>query len=515
MAETLYVNSATGNDSAAGSQSAPFKTISKALSQVQSGGQIQIANGNYTTSTGESFPLMIPSGAKVIGDEGNKGKGTVIIEGGGDFVSRNLIGAQNVAIVIGNGAQLRGVTVTNGNRRGTGIWIESDTATVANCTFNECDREGIYITGDANPKIIDSEFVESLGQGLTVTKNAKGEVRGNTFIKGGYGVSTDESAAPKMVGNTISENRYGIGAADKAKPVLRNNLIQNNTDNGLIVTGDAFPDLGSSTDPGKNTFRNNAKLDIENFTKNKLVSSGNTLTKSKVKGDVEIKDGSEPTPTPTPPTPTPTPPTPTPPTPTPPTPTPKPTLSDIKGHWAEPFIQGLIDQDIISGFPDGTFKPEAKMTRAQYAALLVKAFNPSPKRNAPNFTDVASNFWAKEVIEKAYRGQFLSGYPNNIFKPNDNVQRVQIMVSLVNGLGLSIADANALNTYDDRNSIPNYAKDEVVTATKKKMVVNYPNPRQLKPTQDANRAEVVAMVYQALVDANRISRIDSPYIVVA
>jgi hypothetical protein len=56
-------------------------------------------------------------------------------------------------------------------------------------------------------------------------------------------------------------------------------------------------------------------------------------------------------------------------------------LSDIKGHWAESFIQALFDKELISGFSDGTFKPDAKMTRAEYAALLVKAFNPTAKRN--------------------------------------------------------------------------------------------------------------------------------------
>jgi hypothetical protein len=55
------------------------------------------------------------------------------------------------------------------------------------------------------------------------------------------------------------------------------------------------------------------------------------------------------------------------------------TLTDIKGHWAEPFIQALFDKGLISGFKDGTFKPDAKMSRAEYAALLVKAFNPTPK----------------------------------------------------------------------------------------------------------------------------------------
>jgi hypothetical protein len=119
------------------------------------------------------------------------------------------------------------------------------------------------------------------------------------------------------------------------------------------------------------------------------------------------------------------------------------------------------------------------------------------------------------VIQQAYRGQFLSGLPDGSFRPTENVQRVQVLVSLVSGLGLGSSDTAVLTAYDDRNAIPDYAKDEVATATKKKMVVNYPQLKQLKPTNDATRAEVAAMVYQALADAQQVSAITSPYIVSA
>jgi hypothetical protein len=191
------------------------------------------------------------------------------------------------------------------------------------------------------------------------------------------------------------------------------------------------------------------------------------------------------------------------------------TFPDIQNHWAKPFIEGLLDKGLISGFGDGTFKPNEKMTRAQYAALLVKAFDPEPKREAKNFLDVSDKSWAKDVIQKAYRGGFLSGYPGDMFRQGDNVERVQVLVSLVNGLELSEADTNALGFYDDSDDIPEYGKEEVATATKKQIVVNHPDVKKLDPTKAATRGEVAAMVYQALVDGNQVSAIDSDYIVSA
>ena len=78
-------------------------------------------------------------------------------------------------------------------------------------------------------------------------------------------------------------------------------------------------------------------------------------------------------------------------------------LTDIAGHWAAAFILGMVDKGFISGFPDGSFKPEASLTRAQFAAIIAKTFNMSLKQQATKFSDVKEDFWASEAIVKANR----------------------------------------------------------------------------------------------------------------
>jgi hypothetical protein len=190
-------------------------------------------------------------------------------------------------------------------------------------------------------------------------------------------------------------------------------------------------------------------------------------------------------------------------------------FSDLAGHWAEKFVVSLYNEGLISGHPDGTFKPDANMTRAEYAALLTKAFNPEATREAATFSDLPEDFWGYVAVQTAYKGGFVSGYPDNTFKPNENIQRAQVLVSLVNGLGLSGGDATDLARFTDSATIPEYAKDEVATATSKSLIVSYPQKENLEPTREATRAEVAAMVYQALVDAERMAAIDSDYIVLA
>jgi outer membrane biosynthesis protein TonB len=58
-------------------------------------------------------------------------------------------------------------------------------------------------------------------------------------------------------------------------------------------------------------------------------------------------------------------------------------LSDISGNWAEPFIRVLAEKGIIAGYPDGTYQPDRPVTRAEFAALVNKAFPDAPEIQAP------------------------------------------------------------------------------------------------------------------------------------
>jgi hypothetical protein len=189
-----------------------------------------------------------------------------------------------------------------------------------------------------------------------------------------------------------------------------------------------------------------------------------------------------------------------------------PSFTDIVGHWAEPFIRALVSMNLSQGFADGTYQPDQAMTRAQYTALIATAFNPPAKRPSPEFTDIPKDFWAANAIEIAARGGFVGGFSDRTFRPNQKVQRLQIIVSLVNGLGLSATNQKTL-TYKDQHKIPEYAQTAVTIATQQKIIVNYPDPNLLAPTREATRAEVAAMVYQALVASQRTKIINSPYIV--
>ncbi|OUL32791.1 S-layer protein [Nostoc sp. T09] len=192
------------------------------------------------------------------------------------------------------------------------------------------------------------------------------------------------------------------------------------------------------------------------------------------------------------------------------------TFSDVSSnYWAAQFIQQLSQRGVIAGFPDGSFRPEEAVTRAQFAAMVNKAFQKSQQRQAINFTDVPSNYWAYNAIQQAYTIGFLAGYPGNRFEPNQVIPRQQVLVSLANGLEYSPNSTveSTLQYFNDASNIADYARSPIAAATEKQIVVNYPNVKFLNPTATATRAQVAAFIYQALVSSNQASAINSPYVV--
>lgn len=193
-------------------------------------------------------------------------------------------------------------------------------------------------------------------------------------------------------------------------------------------------------------------------------------------------------------------------------------FSDIQNHWAKLFIEGLAQRGIVSGFPDRTFRPNQAMTRAEFAAIIVKAFPKPFKRPYVSFVDLSANYWATPAIKKAYETEFLSGYPDRRFRPEEKINRVQALISIVSGLGINATwdlKSELAKIYDDYNFIPSYAIDKIAIATETEIVVNYPNLKLLKPLDVATRGDVVAFIYQALVYLKQVPAIQSNYIVKA
>lgn len=168
-------------------------------------------------------------------------------------------------------------------------------------------------------------------------------------------------------------------------------------------------------------------------------------------------------------------------------------LGDIAGHWAEVPITQLVAEEAISGYPDGTFRPDAPITRAEFATVLVKAFNLTGQGRQP-FADTVGH-WAAESVGLAVVFGIINGYDANTFAPDDLITREQLVLMVVRAARLTPA-AEEL-PFADRGKVSEWARDAVATAVKQDIVKGDPE-NTFRPQDSATRAEAVQVVVNAL-----------------
>lgn len=280
----LYVNPASGNNlpGAGRDESRPLDTITYALQQATPGTIIKLARGSYSTQSGEVFPLVIKAGVTLQGDDSTKGQ-NVEINGGGRYISPTFA-RQNVAVIADKDSIISGVSLSNPNQRGTALWIESSNPIIKNNTFNQSNREGIFVTGTAAPIIESNVFSKNGGNGISVANSATGEIRHNLFQETGFGLAIGGTSQPRIIENKIIQNKDGMFISDEAHPMLRNNVIENNVRDGIVIAAcaQAQPDLGTVESFGGNVFNNNGQYDIHSSAAASLIQNGNQLNPSRV-----------------------------------------------------------------------------------------------------------------------------------------------------------------------------------------------------------------------------------------
>lgn len=174
-----------------------------------------------------------------------------------------------------------------------------------------------------------------------------------------------------------------------------------------------------------------------------------------------------------------------------------PTFSDITGHWAESDIKLALEKAIVGGYPDATFKPNASITRAELTVMLATALKLEGGVTPFRFSDEKQiGSWAKQAINQALQAGIISGYEDGSFRPNASITRTEMMVMFARALNLPI-DAKTASLFADDKAIPEWAKG-AVHAMYRIGVVHGRSENRFAPNATATRAEAVAMLIRML-----------------
>ncbi|MEW6173112.1 MAG: phosphodiester glycosidase family protein [Bacillota bacterium] len=166
---------------------------------------------------------------------------------------------------------------------------------------------------------------------------------------------------------------------------------------------------------------------------------------------------------------------------------------DVVNHWSRPAVSTLMMRDMVHGFPDGTYRPEENVTRAQFASMLSNAFGwEDSMQKTLSFSDRIPA-WAEPGIRAAVAQGVVAGYPDGRFRPDKSITRAEMASMIERALRLQDRDAPV---FSDGKSIPKWAVPAVSRAAAAGLMVG--DRGIFRPLSTATRGETAALITKAL-----------------
>src|SRR5574344_1594741 len=153
-----------------------------------------------------------------------------------------------------------------------------------------------------------------------------------------------------------------------------------------------------------------------------------------------------------------------------------------ENYWAFKYIEPMSVDEIVVGYPDGSFKPDAPITRAEFATMAIKALGQQKAKVNTQiaFSDVPKGYWAYDMIQKAVHFDLIKNSNGEKFRPDDNVSRAEVLSLVINSLTTDEMSADKAKEilkerFNDFSQIPEWIIVPVAKAHKLDIIVFLPN----------------------------------------
>lgn len=166
---------------------------------------------------------------------------------------------------------------------------------------------------------------------------------------------------------------------------------------------------------------------------------------------------------------------------------------DTSDHWASTQIDRWKSHGIVNGYKDGSFRPNEKITRAEFVTVVNKLFGYSASGD-DNFSDVPANAWFAAQMANAKAAGYYKGFPTNLGQPQASISRQDAAALLARAFMLNMRDAPpSASKFADDSSISSYAKDAIQTLAADHIISGYADGT-FRPQQGVTRAELVTLI---------------------
>lgn len=170
---------------------------------------------------------------------------------------------------------------------------------------------------------------------------------------------------------------------------------------------------------------------------------------------------------------------------------------DIQNHWAKSQICVMQEKGYIGGYPDGCFKPNKGITRAEFVSIVNKLFG-YDKKNEMKVSDVHNGDWYYESVSIALESGYIGGYPDGTFKPNKAITRQEVASVIAKIKALSPSkNSRKTDSFRDKDKIAKWSKSGIDAVVEQGYMSGYPDAT-FRPNQPMTRAEVVALLSRFL-----------------
>jgi hypothetical protein len=186
-------------------------------------------------------------------------------------------------------------------------------------------------------------------------------------------------------------------------------------------------------------------------------------------------------------------------------------FEDVAHHWAKEAVNDMGSRLVVSGVGDGLFAPDRDVTRAEFAAIIVRALGLKPESGKSQFTDVKESDWYSSYVNTASRNEMVFGYDDGRFGPNDKITREQAMAMIaramgITGLEVELTDGETdevLEEFSDAMSSSDYAKSSIARCVRAGLVAGK-SDKLIAPRDNITRAETAVIVRRLLQQSDLI-----------
>ncbi|QTH40678.1 S-layer homology domain-containing protein [Cohnella sp. LGH] len=184
---------------------------------------------------------------------------------------------------------------------------------------------------------------------------------------------------------------------------------------------------------------------------------------------------------------------------------------DMEGHWAQEIVNDMGSRMVIEGTGSGTFSPDRDITRAEFAAIVVRGLGLNLDKVTTPFADVAASDWYAGAVKAAHEYGLIDGFEDGRFRPNDKITREQALLIIAKAMAITglkeKLPAKSVDTllkdYADNSSVSGWARSGVADSVQAGIVTGR-NGTTLAPKAYMTRAEVAAIVSRLLKESGLI-----------